>query len=102
MSPISFLKSVNEVNIEINQKDGATKVLCTKHRRSVLILSTNKQEQQRLTNIYQNTCMGDLEIINNAVIRSLDSFDNHTLVPLSELRQRINSKQKGHILIKEE
>ena len=102
MSPIAFLKNVNEITIEINQRDGAKKVLRTRHKRSGLIIITDKQEHQRLINTYQNTCMGDLEIINNTVIRSLDSYDKHTLLPISELKRRINSEQKGHLLIKEE
>jgi len=102
MSPISFLKNVNEITIEINQRDGAKKVLRTRHKRSGLIITTDKQEHQRLINTYQNTCMGDLEVLNNTIQRSLDSYDSHALLPRSELKQRIGGKQKGYLLIKEE
>ena len=101
MAPISFIKNTHEITTEIIQKDSPKKTLRIQYKRSGLILSTNKQDHQRLLNVYQNTTLGDLEVLNNATQRSLESYDNHALLSSSEIKDRISGKKK-YVLISED
>ena len=101
MSPISYIKNRNEITIDIIQKDGSKKTLRTQYKRSALILSTSKENYQRLMDIHQNTTLGELEVLNNTTLRSLDSYDDHVLLPRSRIKDRIGGKKK-YVLISED
>lgn len=102
MAPISFVKNNTETLVELYEGNGRSRAVRVRNKRTGLVISTNKEDQKRLLEVYETISKRETDQITYAIGRGLDSLDDRFLISKSELRQIANSNKNKKLLIEED